>query len=435
MWEIVSFLNPQRFTYGTAYYMPVGLAVAIPTLAGFIVFSPGWRRFLSRDLCFIVILWLWFTFTTLHNTGMEEFANFADDTWLRWEFVSKILMMTVVTIAVVNNWLRLRWLLIVVSLSFGFIVLKAVPFMIATQGAFRLYGPKGSMIADNNDLGLALNMTLPMFFFLAKMESSPKIKRLLKILVVVTIPGVFFTYSRGALVGLAVVLFLMAMTSRQRLVLIPVLLLTSLFAMFLTPQKWQQRMNLTNEHAVLDDSALSRINAWHYCWNLVMDYPLTGGGFEAFTPELFAQYAPNPKDVHGPHSIYFGVLAEHGFIGLFLYLSLIASCFWTLRSVRKYARASGDDRAANYASMLQFSLLAFLASGAFLGRAYFDYFFTIVGCTAILKRVCLLDPLEIESSEEMPEKEANLDEESGLLPEGSGWTISSGLHQTPPQLG
>ncbi len=213
MWEIVSFLNPQRFTFGMAYNTPVDLAVAIPTLAGFIVFSPGWKRFFSRDVCLMVILWLWFTITTLRNTQMPEFTHFADDTWFRWQFVSKILLMTLVTIAVVNGWDRLRWLLIVISLSFGFLVLKAVPFMVITGGSFRLYGPKGSMIADNNDLGLALNMTLPMFFFLAKMESNTKIKWLMRILVVATIPAVFFTYSRGALAGLAVVLFLMVMTS------------------------------------------------------------------------------------------------------------------------------------------------------------------------------------------------------------------------------
>jgi hypothetical protein len=37
--------------------------------------------------------------------------------------------------------------------------------------------------------------------------------------------------------------------------------------------------------------------------------------------------------------------------------------------------------------MFEFSLLGFLISGIFLGRAYFDYFFTIVACVAILKRV------------------------------------------------
>jgi hypothetical protein len=44
-----------------------------------------------------------------------------------------------------------------------------------------------------------------------------------------------------------------------------------------------------------------------------------------------------------------------------------------------------------YALMLQFSLTAFLITGAFLGRAYFDYFFTLVACTIVLTRMRKLD--------------------------------------------
>lgn len=141
--------------------------------------------------------------------------------------------------------------------------------------------------------------------------------------------------------------------------------------------------------AVLDGSAESRLNAWTYCWRLASDYPITGGGFETFTPELFDIYAPNVRDVHGPHSIYFGVLAEHGFVGLFLYLSLIASCFRTASRIVKQARRAGDQSIVYYANMFRFSLVGFLASGAFLGRAYFDYFFTIVACIAALERIYL----------------------------------------------
>jgi hypothetical protein len=36
--------------------------------------------------------------------------------------------------------------------------------------------------------------------------------------------------------------------------------------------------------------------------------------------------------------------------------------------------------------MFKFSLLAFLTSGIFLGRAYFDYFFALVACVMILDR-------------------------------------------------
>ncbi|MBA2258322.1 MAG: putative O-glycosylation ligase, exosortase A system-associated, partial [Acidobacteria bacterium] len=40
----------------------------------------------------------------------------------------------------------------------------------------------------------------------------------------------------------------------------------------------------------------------------------------------------------------------------------------------------------HYAHMFQFSLVGFLVSGLFLGRAYFDYFFAIVACIIILDR-------------------------------------------------
>jgi hypothetical protein len=56
----------------------------------------------------------------------------------------------------------------------------------------------------------------------------------------------------------------------------------------------------------------------------------------------------------------------------------------------------GDRVIANYAMMFQFSLVGFLTAGLFLGRAYFDYFFTIVGCIVILKRVAMTEWAEEE---------------------------------------
>jgi probable O-glycosylation ligase (exosortase A-associated) len=275
--------------------------------------------------------------------------------------------------------------------------------MILTGGSFRLYGPRGSMLADNNDFGLALNMTLPMFFFLSRVDESKTVRRVMAVMFVSAIPGVLFTYSRGALIGMAVVMVLMILKLRQRMLLLPVLMLAGVLAIFFAPEKWQHRMDFSREGALIDDSALSRFNAWTYCWRLASDYPLTGAGFDAFTQDLFNRYAPNPADVHGPHSIYFGVLAEHGYIGLFLYLTLVASCFVKLSRVLRYARDVGDRQAAAYATMLQFGVIGFLVTGAFLGRAYFDYYFSLVACTVILSRLCReapVEPIEMEVYQE-----------------------------------
>jgi len=329
---------------------------------------------------------------------MPEFASFADDTWFRWQFVSKILLMTLVMTAIVNTRNRFRMFALVICGCIGTIVAKTLPFMIMTGGQFRIYGPRGSMLADNNDMGLILNMTLPLFFFMARSDPNPRIRKIMWFLFLVTIPAIFFTYSRGAFLGLAGVMIYMLMRLRHRLVLIPILLLAGGFAVFLTPQHWQTRMDFRQQGALLDQSAEERLNSWTYCWRLAKDYPLTGGGFEAFTPDLFYRFAPDPNDrdaagtaVHGPHSIYFQVLAEHGFVGLGLYMLLLMSTFLSLRKVKQFGLQNDDPQLRSYALMLECGLIGFLITGAFLGRAYFDYYFTFVACAVMLKRLCVVE--------------------------------------------
>jgi hypothetical protein len=82
------------------------------------------------------------------------------------------------------------------------------------------------------------------------------------------------------------------------------------------------------------------------------------------------------------------VLLEHGFVGFFLYFLLVADCFVVLHQIIKRSHFYGDEQSAHYANMLRFSLVSFLSAGAFLGRTYFDFYFMIVACTAILKQVC-----------------------------------------------
>src|SRR5581483_1751578 len=128
------------------------------------------------------------------------------------------------------------------------------------------------------------------------------------------------------------------------------------------PQAWKERMDPTRPDAV-DLSAQERLNSWAFSRALAADYPIAGGGFETFTPELFIRYAPHGYDIHGPHSVYFQLLAEHGFVGLGLYLTLVLSCFITVFQLLRGARRNRDPLIANYAHLLRYSLLGFLSSG------------------------------------------------------------------------
>jgi putative inorganic carbon (HCO3(-)) transporter len=384
LWIIVAFLNPQAYTWTAFDAFPWAVAVAVPTIAGTLAFNRDFQRLASREVFLILVLWVWFTITTVVSTHTTLFLHHAADTWYHWNLVSKILLMSLLMIPIVNSFERLQVLIIVIACCFGVYVLKSVPFLILTGGSYRLYGPPRSMIADNNDFGLALNMTAPLFYFLARTETKPWMKRAFAFLFVATIPAVFFTYSRGAMIGLIVVMGLIFIQSRNRFALIPVLVLGIVVAISFAPDSWRKRMDPTRPDAV-DASARSRLNAWAYARALAADYPVAGGGFATFTPELFQRYAPNVNDIHGPHSVYFQILAEHGYVGLLLYLSLVASCFLASYRLVREARAREDESILIYARMLRLSMIGFLTSGIFLGRAYFDYYFAIVSCMVILQ--------------------------------------------------
>jgi probable O-glycosylation ligase (exosortase A-associated) len=135
-----------------------------------------------------------------------------------------------------------------------------------------------------------------------------------------------------------------------------------------------------------DGSVQGRFNAWHFAYNLAIDRPLVGGGFGAFTPALFQIYAPNPENYHDAHSIYFRVLGEHGFVGLFLFLIL---GFTTWRSASQLERLTNHlpslQWVSDLASMSRIALAAFAAGGITAGFAYFDFPYEIVAIIVVCK--------------------------------------------------
>jgi O-antigen ligase len=101
-----------------------------------------------------------------------------------------------------------------------------------------------------------------------------------------------------------------------------------------------------------------------------------------FQPERL----PNGELQTGPHSIYFQMLGEHGYPGLLLFLGLIASCFLSLRSLRRISRHCPPLQwVERYTYVLDGAILAFMISGAFLEFANFDLWYLIVGIIAAIK--------------------------------------------------
>lgn len=391
VWSWLGYMNPHRLTWGFAYNLPFAQMAAIATLAG-LIFTRD-RRPLPRASEVYLLLGLWATF--LLST---MFSLYPDDAWLQFAKVSKILFMTLVTIVLCRGPKKVKALIWVIALSIGFFGLKGGIWAVLTGGQNQVLGPPQSFIEGNTEIGLALNMVVPLLVFLRRQESRPWIRHVLAVCVVFSIIAIVFTYSRGAFLGLAVVLALLIVRSRAKMVTAIVLAVGLLVINASLPEKWVDRMETITTYEQ-DNSAMARLTAWRVAYHLALDHPLLGGGFRTFTVEVYDQYEPGWGLDTDAHNVYLQVLGEHGFTGLAIYVALIASTMISLRRLmRKFRRDPTHRWVHDCAQMLEVSLAGYLVSGMFLSLSYFDLFYHLVAVTVILKALFLTQDREPESA-------------------------------------
>jgi putative inorganic carbon (hco3(-)) transporter len=400
LWFWVTYFNPHRFTWGYAYSFPVAMAVAVPTLVGTIPAKKTMRALWTAESLLLVALWAWFTVTYIHAQDIPLFAANMIDAKYEMGHISKILVMTFVMIVIINSKERLRNVLLITAGSLGMLALKSALFGFQVEGESRVHGPPDSFLTENNAYGLALNMALPLLFFLVRDEPRRWLRILMRILFAATVVSVLLTYSRGGLLGLAAVITVLTLRSKHKTIGAFLLAVTAFLVISFAPAAWMSRMG-DFASGNLDSSANMRLTSWTVAWRLVQDYPM-GGSFDAVpNVDVYRRYQPRPLPDNapssGPHSIYFQLLGDHGFIGLGIFLLLMASCLWTLFRVRRAAQKIPRARSLIvYCLMVETSILAFLVSGAFLGVVYLDVIYQMVGLTIVLK---MLFRKELQESE------------------------------------
>ncbi len=379
LWCWISYMNPHRLAYGFALNFPWAYTIALATFTG-MFFSKEPRRILwTRETILIVVLLIWMLITSY-------FAFFPDLAWTGWVKAFKIQLMTFVTIMVITNRERLNGVIWVIVLSLGFYGIKGGIFTILKGGTHRVQGPEGTFIGGNNEMALALIMTVPLIRYLHLQEKRHWLKVGLGSAMLLTAIAGIGSQSRGALLGMVAMGFFLWLKSRGKIVIgLMITIVVGAIALIM-PQEWYDRMQTTETYQQ-DNSALGRINAWHTAFN-VAKTRITGGGIEMFRPSVFQQYAPEPGRVHDVHSVYFEVMGEHGFIGFFIFMSILGLTWMRGNSIiRRTKRVPELKWATDLAAMTQVSLVGYMVSGAFLGLSYFDFYWHLVAIIVILNHL------------------------------------------------
>lgn len=378
LWTWVSIMNPHRYTFGFAYEAPVALIAAVSTLIGFLGARDKSSPFKGPAVVVFLVFALWMTLSWA--LGLDPEGDY-----FQWNKVIKVYFMILIALALLHTKQHIFALIWVCAGSLALLGIKGGIFTIMTGGGERVWGPPGSFIEDNNEFAVALIMTIPLLRFLQMQLQSTWGKRLMLVSMVLIVLSSIGSHSRGALLAILATVAMLWLRDKKKfsglLVIIPVAVAVLAFA----PDRWFNRME-TLENYEADKSAMGRISAWWTAFNLAKERPL-GVGFNPARADIFAMYSPYPEMIQGAHSIYFQILGNHGFIGLFLWLSMWVLAWRSASWLRKNAADIPQAKwAAEFGAMAQASMVAYFVGGAFLSLAYFDLPYNVM-MAIVLTRV------------------------------------------------
>jgi len=378
MWSWISYMNPHRLAYGFIYNFPVADIVAIATLVGWAV-SRESKKLPGHALTILLVIFTaWISVTTVFAVDDTAFD--------KWDRTIKILLFTFVTLGLMNSKNRLHALLWTIVLCLGYFALKGGVFTVLTGGDNHVFGPPRSFIADNNQLALALVMSLPLVRYLQMQAPNKWIWLGLAGAIPLWLLAILGSQSRGAFVAMACMLIFLVLKSRYRLYSGLALIFAGLMAFAFMPQSWQERMESIQNYQQ-DTSFQGRVDMWRFAVDVANDSPIIGGGFNVFYDDAYRQYYLPPDTMgRAVHSIYFEVLGEHGYVGLLLFLMIGITAFFTCSKVIRLTRHRPDLRwAHDLAPMLQVSLVGYAVNGLTLNLATFDLYYAVLSAVVITR--------------------------------------------------
>ncbi len=249
----------------------------------------------------------------------------------------------------------------------------------------------GSVLGDPNDLSLVLAFPLSFAVALVLTPKTGFFGRLLGLVgTVVIIMAVLATQSRGGLLAIVAVFGVFGaqqIKSKALLISIAVLGMIGLSA---AAGIGGRQSGGAAEAGLVDESAEGRFYAWGAAINMAIARPLTGVGLNNYVANYFFYSTWWEGFAKAVHSTWFSVLAEGGFLGFGIFITMIVRMVQTaMKSVRelspKAAGARYDPAAYGMAQSIVAGIAGFVASGTFLTQGFTWPVYVLLALTVAVK--------------------------------------------------
>lgn len=393
-WVWIALTAPADWVFGFSQSFRLNLTIVIVTTLSYIFVTKN-KKFHFNALSFWVLAFGFWTFvSTVFNL-----SYYSADVWAYLNQFIKVLLLFFFITLIINKRLHIDTIIwaIVLSIS-AYAGMEAVKFLLS-GGSHRIIG-KAGIIMDRNDLAVAINMCIPLIVYLIHTCKNRKLQLGLWGLLLLNVISIVGTFSRGGFIGLTILAIAFWWKSNYK-ILIAIVAILSLPTLYsLAPEEWRERQDTVATATSEDGSFIGRLWAWKISTLIALDNPATGGGFQAVTdPLLWRSYAPEtpnftmietpPIPIDEPpkaaHNIYMQVLGDHGFVGLFIFLTILLLTLMANKANRKLAAKNNIVWCVQLSDAITLTLVGYCITGANVSLAYFDLFYAIVGIVAVIK--------------------------------------------------
>lgn len=208
----------------------------------------------------------------------------------------------------------------------------------------------------------------------------------------VVVLTVVFTYSRGAFLGLVIVLSLslLFITFRKQLQVgsLILVLIVGIFIIQFLPAQYLDRLATISEFSISEDPRLTddssirgRYSENLAAWRMFLDNPILGIGLNNYK----SHYLEYSRDIgldprlegRSPHSLYLEILSELGFLGILWFFALQWFAFRGLYFAYQKFESLGKSSYANISVSFGVALIGYLIAGIFLHVSHSRFFWLL----------------------------------------------------------
>jgi probable O-glycosylation ligase (exosortase A-associated) len=392
LWCWTGLLAIQTFMYGFMRDVPYGMVFSLIALALILANKDSEKqKFVPNSASTLIIIF------GIHAILVAAFAY--PDIARNWELcinLLKTLLFCLLMPMLVTSRFRIHALIVTLALATAFHGLIEGLKFVSSGGAHLSQG--NIKLGDRNHFAVMIVMIMPVLIYLMSYSASRLAKFGYFSVLIVNILSVISTQSRAGLITMLGLGVWYIIHGRRKILGIFAMGIVVLGILAVAPPEWTNRMD-SIKTADEDSSFMGRVMAWKRGSAIAIENPILGGGFHSVQAVSIFEQFRNKQGILGfvetgvqsypaaAHSIYFEVLGDMGFFGLFIFLSLNASAFINRRAIFKLTQGKRDDFlwARDLANALTACMLCYLIGGASISAGYFEMPYIIIMLMAVLR--------------------------------------------------